>query len=367
MRPFGLVFFVLSMVLLRALPSHAASSRQSRTVDLRGVLCEPEDQQLNNPLAGVDFVTNDDLVVYTVCRTNVALSLRDRFQPTDPNHLKAVIVDISTGGIKQKFDWPTHGHGSSVRVTHSGELLVRRDNFLQTLTPEGKSLHALRVVKVGLYDLVMVEVSPAIDPVAVTEISNTPGTDPLVGVAVLDSRSLMLLTQWHDTGDIWTLNASDRTVVGTSLKSTILESRGIEESTWSTIWKQAQPFDFRTRFLKDSAFAVVTGHSVVLFTSSGSLTGQIERPNARNVDVSRDGNVLGAVWAEFSGLDFATGRPVCDDAGTEIYQLTPLRRTASIDFHPVPAYGFDVALSPTGSRLALIDRMRLTVFEVAPN
>ena len=86
-----IVALLLSLIAARAV-SVAQGLRPLHKLDLQNELCPAESQQLNYPKAGVDFISEEELLVYTVCRVNVALSLRDVFRTTDPNHLKAVIV-----------------------------------------------------------------------------------------------------------------------------------------------------------------------------------------------------------------------------------------------------------------------------------
>ena len=147
-------------------------------VDLQPYLCPLELQQPNNdPPAGVDFVTDNEVLVYTVCRVNATLSTRTAAGPeaSDPNHLKAVLLDVSTGSVMKSFDWPTRGRGAMVRVTHRGELLVQTDNLLRTVTLEGKPIAAIRLVKVGQSDITFVNSSPAADSLAVIQSSEGQG------------------------------------------------------------------------------------------------------------------------------------------------------------------------------------------------
>jgi hypothetical protein len=352
---------------LTALAAHASAAKELHNLDLRSELCSLDDQQPNSPAAGVDFLDENNVIVYTVCHVNIALSLRDRFQATDSNHLKAIVIDAATGAVKQRFDWPTHGHWSSVRVLHSGQLLLCRDNLLQTLTPDGKVLNTLQILKVRINDQFLVVTSPAIDAMTVSEITSTPdGSLIAAGTAVLDSRNLQAFARWRDAGQVWSLAASDGAVVGTSQDGTLLEIRKLSEGKWTTLSSQPRPSQFRPVFVTDSEFAAQTGDYVSLFTSSGELAAKIDRLNGRGAIASRDGKVLGAVWAQFTDFGPDFGPSQFSGAGADIYEVTPLRKIAAFSFRPTPAPGFDIALSPAGSKLAIIDRLRLTVFAVTP-
>ena len=71
-------------------------------VDLQPYLYSLNLQQPgNNPDAGVDFVTDNQVLVYTVCRVNASLSTRDTADPGAgaTNHLKAVMLDVASGAV----------------------------------------------------------------------------------------------------------------------------------------------------------------------------------------------------------------------------------------------------------------------------
>ncbi len=69
--------------------------------------------------------------------------IRGEFKPSDSKHLRAAIVDIATGKVEEHFDWPTQGDTSSVSVTNKGNLLVKRNNFLETYNLQGQRIARL--------------------------------------------------------------------------------------------------------------------------------------------------------------------------------------------------------------------------------
>jgi len=87
-------WFTTLALWLAAIPLYAwAGDSGVHQIDLQPYLCALELQQPNNdPPAGVDFVTDNEVLVYTVCRVNTTLSTRTAAGPeaSDPNHLKAV-------------------------------------------------------------------------------------------------------------------------------------------------------------------------------------------------------------------------------------------------------------------------------------
>jgi hypothetical protein len=199
----------LAMVMVVAVHSAASDTKPLFSADLTEYLCDLQSQQINNdPPAGVDFLSENEVVVYTVCHIEATLSARDLVAVTDPNHLRAVIFDIRTGAVIQHFDWPVRGRNSFLRVTHNGSLLAKLDNLLQILNSDGTPVKGLRIPKISDSDQTLVSLSPATDAVAVILSSDTADKKTVNGVAVLDSRGLQPLAQWHETGDWWNLSTS---------------------------------------------------------------------------------------------------------------------------------------------------------------
>ena len=120
-----LAAFALVFCCVYSFASAPGSTKPILDLDLASELCDLRAQQpYNDPPAGVDFLSENELIVYTVCHTEGALAERGDLPQTYPNHLKAVVIDLSAGTIQRRFDWPTRGRGSLLRVTHSGQLLL---------------------------------------------------------------------------------------------------------------------------------------------------------------------------------------------------------------------------------------------------
>ena len=371
-----IVLFLLSLIAACAL-STAENLKPLHRLDFQNELCPAESQQLNYPKAGVDFISEDELLVYTLCRVNVALSVRDVFRPTDPNHLKAIILNLSSGAVRQRFDWPTHGHGSQVRVTHSGQLLVQRDNVLEPITPEGKPIKAMRIVKLGLYDIVLTNVSPAVDAVTVTEISGSPGGGAVNGVIVLDSRdNLSPLGEWHDDqADGWNFAASASTAVQTAGWGSELQVRKLDSKEWKTVLSGAPRAIFHPLFVSDSEFAVPANGAAFLFVGSGGQTARLGCSNAAvKVAVSRQGNVLGSlcIHEPLDTRDYSVQGFYQYIAGTAYIDVSRIpgliaRHLGWVDLPPAAESSIDLAISPAGSKVAVVDGLKVFVFEVPAN
>jgi hypothetical protein len=60
----------------------------------------------------------------------------------------------------------------------------------------------------------------------------------------------------------------------------------------------------------------------------------------------------------------ATGGLEAGNTGVDLYDATSLQKIGSIDIHPTPYFDFVIAISPHGSKLAIIDSMKVSILEV---
>src|SRR5882762_3585027 len=356
------------------IPPYAwAEGAQTSKLDLQPYLCSLKLQQPNNdPSAGVDFVTDNEVLVYTVCRLNTSISQRDTAGPgaSDPNHLKAVLLDLTTGSVIKSFDWPSRGRGAMVRVTQRGELLVQTDNLLRTITLEGKPISAIGHVKVGQSDLTFVNSSPAVNSVAVIQSSAAQGKT-VNGVAVLDAHGLESLAQWHDDGESWNIAASPEAAVrtqngGSRLQLMELSKASDTNSNWKTVWSGSG--GSRPVFLSGDRFAFPVGNSVSVFAAPGGTNRiDLECTNALGVKASRRGNLLAAACMHYalqpSSASLAQSTKILSEI-VDVYQINPLRKLGSASLQPVEDATFDFALSPSAEKVAVIDQLRLSIYPV---
>ncbi|HZR56279.1 MAG TPA: hypothetical protein VFA74_05370 [Terriglobales bacterium] len=366
------ILFTFAILLVCLLFSKDSAARApeppkpTRIIDLKNELCAEDLQQYNIPITGADFISNDELLVYTVCRIGSTVPAnRDKFQASDLYHLKAVIVDLKKGVIERRFDWPTHGKGSGVRITHAGDLLLHRDNVLDLISADGHPIQQLQITRMSLDDNTFVSVSPTIDTIAVSQGSETATGPPVTSAAVYNSRNLHLLQYWRDNADVWSIGASTGTAVRSALRGKLLVMRKLSTGPWKTMRKENAASIGVPVFIDDDEFAVPARDATLLYTTDGQLQATLRCSIPFKAIVSREANALGAVWVKFAGHNPDPGRPKLTDAGIDIYRLPSLLRVTSIPINPPPSFGFDAAISPSGSKLAIVDHLSVSVFEIA--
>jgi hypothetical protein len=296
----------------------------------------------------------------------MALTARDQSGQTGSVRLKAAILDVATGAVEQRFDWPIHERGSTVRVVRGSELLVQRGDLLQIMTTDGKPKTALRIVKVNSSDQTLINLSPAVDPIVVVEGSNLP-RETVNGVAILDSRNLQVLADFHDNGEIWNIAASSKVVVRTSGDGARLELREFSEGklgeSWRMIWSGSKGIS-RPVFLNDETLAYAVANVVMLFTAAGKPAQKIECHHAARVQAAGNGNALAAVCLKVGGQRVGVNLGEVLANTIEVYRLSPFAPLGSVPLDSDLDPGFDFALSPTGAKVAVVERLHLRLFEL---
>jgi hypothetical protein len=356
---FWLLF--LASPLTRAEPA----PKPTHLIDLNSEFCSEDSQQYNVPLTSVDFISTNEMLVYTVCRIDrAALSRRDRFQATDPYHVKAVVVNLLTSTVERRFDWPTHGRWSGLCVTHAGDLLLHRDNILELLSSDGRVLGHVEIAKTSPDDSTFVWVSHTADIVAVSQGPISPAKVAGTHAVILNSRNLRILHQWQDNADVWSLAASTQVAVRRAFSNKLLVMRTLPAGRWTTIRTETTPSIGNAVFINDGEFAAPVHDAVLLYDSSSQREETLPCRSPLRVVISRDAATLGALCVKFSDHGPDAGRPKITGAGADLYQLPSRRQMTSIPFRPLPSFGFDVGISPDGSKLAIVDHLRVSLFEI---
>jgi hypothetical protein len=335
-------------------------------MDLKSEFCPEESQQYNVPLTSVDFISENEVLIYTVCRIDrIALSRRDRFQASDPYHVKAVIVNLATSTVERRFDWPTHGRWSGLCVTHAGDLLLHRDNILELLSSDGRVLGHVEIQKTSPDDSTFVWTSHTDDIIAVSQGPISPTRSAGTNAAILNSRNLRMLHQWRDNADVWSLAASSRVAVRSALSNKLLVMRTLPAGLWKTIRTEATRSIANPVFINDVEFAAPVHDAVLLYDVSDQREETLPCHSPLRVVVSRDATTLGALCVKFADRGPDSGRPKITGAEADLYQLPSRRQVTSIPFLPLPSFGFDVGISPDGSKLAMVDHESVSVFEIS--
>jgi hypothetical protein len=341
----------------------AANTQQLQSVDLRADLCDLTQVEINRPLAGIEFFSENKLLVYTVCQIpgEPTLSIRGDFRPSDSKRLRAAIVDLTTGKVEKRFDWPTQGDTSSVSVTNKGNLLVERSNFLETYDQQGQRIARLELKAVNFHDPLMMIPAHAVGTIAVTELALTESRTLITATLVLDEDTLQPVFRWA------TENEQEDRVIGASPrlaaawqdvrgeKRVVIRAPGDKE--WKTVWSGPSSFMIGPQFLDASRFVMATDKEILVFNGKGDVEARTSL-KAEQYAVAKDGKHIVAAYAESSpSAAFAPSIRI-DVFGASFH------RTATLANFANSAPDFRVALSPDGDKLAILGHLHVKVLAI---
>jgi hypothetical protein len=341
----------------------AANTQQLQSVDLRRDLCDPTQVEINRPLAGIEFVSESKLLAYTVCQTSgqPTLSIRGEFKPSDSKHLRAAIVDLATGNVEEHFDWPTQGDTSSVSVTNKGNLLVERNNFLETYNLQGQRIARLELKRVSFHDPLMMIPAHAVGTIAVTEPAITDSGMLIMGTLVLDEDTLQPLFRWKTKNE-----GGDRVIAASPAmaaawqdvrgeKRVVIREPG--DTEWKTVWSGPSSFMIGPQFLDSSRFVIATDKEIMVFNGKGDVEARTSL-KAEQYAVAKDGKHMVTAYAEPSpSAAFAPSIRI-DVFGASF------QRTATLANFASDAPDFRVALSPDGDKLAILGHLHVKVLAI---
>jgi hypothetical protein len=341
----------------------ASNTQELQSVDLRRDLCDPAQVEINRPLAGIEFFSEDKLLVYTVCQISgkPTLSTRGDFKPSDSKDLRAAIVDLATGKVEKRFDWPTQGDTSSVSVTNKGNLLVERSNFLTTYDQHGKRIADLELKTVNFHDPVMMIPAHAVGTITVTEPAMTVSGVLIMGTLVLDEDTLQPLFRWRTKNE-----PGDRVIAASpSMAAAWQDVRGEKrvvirepgDTVWKTVWSGPSSFMIGPQFLDASHFMMATDQELLVFNEKGDVEARTSL-KAQQYAVAKDGKHMVAAYTEDSpSAAFAPSIRI-DVFGASFH------RTATLANFANDAPDFRVALSPDGDKLAILGHLHIKVLGI---
>lgn len=365
----GKVIFACFAVLLFLVFSQlcfAENAKQIQTIDLKNDICDITQMQVNTPALGIEFISEEKAVAFTVCvgKGHPKLAHRNEFDESS-QYLRAAVFNVMTGQVEHRFSWPTHGDQSFVGVTKKGNLIVGRDNVLDTFDLDGKQLAHLQIERVKLQDPLLIAPSYGAGSVTVTEIAMTVSKVLLTATLVLDSDTLQPLYKWNAR------NATqDRVIVASPVmaggwqevqgeqgeKHVVFRKPGDPE--WTTAWAGSTHSIRGPGFIDASRFVMATDHAVMIFNGKGEIESQVSLNDPSQFSVAKDGKHLVVASSE-SPASSAFLPSTRIDVFTDTFQ-----RTATFTNFANQDHYFVLALSPTAKTLAILGNMKVRVYAI---
>lgn len=337
-------------------------------------------------LAGVEFLDGSRLIVYAVAHNPSRLSSRETPEVSSPFRLHMWVVDASSGNEESHNEWGTRAYNSEVRIITSG-VLLKTGGVLKLYSPDFALSHDLLLAldPNGSY---FTSVSTSRRSLAVSHYFKKE-QHYVTHVDVLDAKSFKVRASWDQYPPMFHFSMSDEnffslhdgvvsiTAFGGTGRSRIVAELGTLKGCAAG---GAGPF-----VVSDELLVLRDCKEVLLLTSTGESF-SLDAFNGRGTAAS-----LGAACTPyfdqgtnkaavaFAGTRFlaitlpvlrfkkpllSESRTCLDGLHIAVYDLALKKRIATVNVDPLPKNDYDFALSPDGSKLAVLNDRIVSVYSV---
>jgi hypothetical protein len=318
--------------------------------------------------AGVVFVNDGQLITYAVVHDGGGLSLRDSPEPSSPFRLHVWLLDAESGRSLFARYWNTRGHDSAVKVT-SGGVLIKTGEVVKLYSSDFATARNLVLPRKN--GMIVVSVSPTGKTIMINDLSQKLNGSHFW---VLDGSTLKEKYSWSESPPLYhSYSISDMGIAAVDFSS---HSSIIVSAFGSRIWKSV-----------GKATGLCSNMNMPTLYSDQQLIYGCDQLIA----MSLDGHIL--MTEPFPMGNFSSGKTVVTRGGrfaavaldtievkthlfTEpssrvtathiaVYDLLLKKRIATVNVDPMPKNDFDFALSPDGSKLAVLNDENLALYSIS--
>ncbi len=329
--------------------------------------------------SGIDFLDDERLLVHHVDQDTRQLSSRLSPDISSPFRLRAEVLSASDGVLLVTREWATRAKDSAV-VIHGGGVMVRTGDTLRLLTRDFDEVRRFPLPKPlprnersEMYEW-DIYVSASQKSVLLNNYQINYGQKvDLSAYSVLDSNSLDLKDAWNDEPSLHHLpfSLSDNAIAyvkSVHNRDQVFISE-FGSGKWKTLWRRPGQSWFAPSvftLLREDSFVYVCKE--FSFISGGKVMmrepfDRGEQPVNAKVSVAKGGRFV-AISLHRVRLGDSAVSDRLSKLYVVVYDLARKRRIYSAVISPLPKCFFDFALSPDGSRLAILNDQNVSVYQV---
>jgi hypothetical protein len=342
---------------------------------------------LDGSRAGVAFLNRDQLMVYAVEPTG-HLSSRSSPEISSAFQLSLSLLDAKSGEVALTKDLGTRRHGSAVQVT-SGGVLVQTGGIVKLYSPDFSRARDLPLVldPNGAY---YTSVSASGRTVAVSHYFRKEQSS-ISHIDVLDANSLEIRVSWDQDPPLFHLSMSDERFVTEHNGVVALTEFGHPNqnkvvTVYDSLKQGCAAGGVGPRMVSNDLMVLRCKHLLLLsaegvsslldsFAGNESASGPLTQCGPYFAWLSgKTAKVAGTSNANFVALSLPaikikkhllTEPSVClTGLQVAVYDLSRKQRVFTVDVDPLPKNDYDFALSPDGSKLAVLNDRRASVYSV---
>jgi hypothetical protein len=324
--------------------------------------------------AGTVFIDEKRLLTYEVDVDTGQFSSRKNPSTSSPFRLRASVLDASSGKIMFTKDWETSIRGSSVNTVKDG-ILVRAGTMLRLLTKDFAEVQNVTLSEEDRggtlhWDLWIISVSPTGKTVMVNRINQKANVSRF---DVLDGDSFKLRCSWIESPGLYnSYSISDIAIATTEFHP---PPRVLLSEFASRMWKpvgsksKEGSFGVPTMLNNDQLFLQV-GNQLSILSTDGRSHVLYELDKTETLDqriaLSQDGGFAAMSLNTFEVKKHILSETTWREFPKEIlvYNLSLKKCVLTVDVNPLPKNDYDFALSSDGSKLAVLNDRKVSVYTV---
>jgi hypothetical protein len=327
--------------------------------EVRGRLSEPTE----NGLEGVTFLDNDRLLVHKVFRTG-EFSSRSNLNPSSAFRLHASIVDASSGKALFFKDWDTRAHDSSIRVTNGG-VLVRTGQVIRFYSKDFVELDQMTLSQSDTDDIWIISVSTTGKTVMFNHYDGKESR-----FEIRDGSTFKQLKTWNGLPLRSPYSISDVGIATADSHQEHIVLTRFGSGYWQPL---ANGFNIgcvsSPDFVTDKILANAACNELLVITTAGEvlMTDRSEKHQSfsgRKIAVAKSGTVLAALLTTGRGGGLFDSDVHRTGVRVAVYDLLAKKPVITAGILPLPKRDYDFALSPDGSKLAILNDRRVSVCSV---
>jgi hypothetical protein len=330
------------------------------------VIQDLKDSGRNPP--GVAFLDEHHLVVHAVNFDAAELSSRKSADISSPFRLWVSIMDVSSGRKESAKEWRTRFRDSSVQVT-SGGFAIRTGDVLRFLSKDFAEIKQFPLPN-SAHQGWEIRVSTSGKTLLLNHyFLNREERLNFSHFEVLDAGTLKTRVAWDETPSIIDKYAITNSMIAVSRyggghRSVVAKEFG--SAMWSPLFEQSNGSCNPESGIFVTDTLLVCGYEdFVLSTIKGEILftehfkdGRMKRGK---VAPAQDGQHVAVMIENFR--DFWDTRGRISSLRAAVYDLSAKKSVMTVSVSP-PKYYYDVALSPDGSKLAILSDGTVSVYSV---
>jgi hypothetical protein len=330
------------------------------------------------PETSLRFIDENTIVASFVTQRKAQrspqLSRRSSPDGAQPWELHTLFVDAATGRVTKRADWPVESRFASVVASHDGKIVVLRGKDLVLYSSSLEQIGELRLPPSPLrYSANVASVSPTGQTFLFT---NGWATDKPVIWMLVKTDDLRVLRSWQEPrlGRV-SVSDSDIAMVSCTLWFYKCDPK-VEIRGFDTPWRELAPISDRSH----PPLAVFIGNGLIFLLGHSSSVVQQDGSKVFAESDSPQGCWWGGVYPSADGQRFVI--PSCQQKGRlDLLDMAGYEELKHILVYDAPFHGStfsvalkgpgirgltQIALSPTGSKLALLNDDLVRLFELPP-